>query len=719
MQQIPDRGITLDAIHGDYSSPDYISRVLDKSSFISTLVSEKWAINPNLEIEEDETEDQILKKLYSIAEWNQSSNIEKQKAFKIILDRLNDESSDWKFIGVLNQDSSFSAKIDCSRCNIVEKTKRYGCKFCINTKLEITVNSDETMTIVTCQNKDCGQTYENFIPLNGKNLDGNVQHKEQHVYLDVCMECQGNKNYNKLFKTRNSIGVFEHIPTKIIFNLIPGNKGLDHKQVYHNHGEAIHFCNYPEQSCCCYIGVERNPFFISKTPVTWKQATDANPNVMGFGNIYNFNIKNIYFASQNDIPATNLQKNQTSDWLKCHGLRLPTIGEWNYATRGSSATAYPWGNKLDTNSVSNILSSDNPKSYIAIPDNKQQLKSKTSIHPDFMTDGLTEDELRGFGVEMAEMAEMAEGFLKEESGSVLSIQSAIKSQTSCNGFGLSDMLGNVKEYTSTYIVGGSVFDPISRYPHPSDQYVLNGNHSVADIGFRAAISIPGITEQPKEQDSNSQNLEPGKDPSAPLTIAEVERRAFAELHRSINDYVHLGFNKVLKDGSNHRTDPKHWAEKAYGLLKQKGKEAIISSHFNILSWLSSIEIEELPNFPWFDHAMKALREWTALELSGEYAKITFTNHGRTTESLEEWLSAGLHKLMDCDVWAEKAITYLTEQGKDALMDIEEENQVAIIPWLKKAGVNLTSFTNVLTNEMSKRWVTKAAEALQDLIADED
>ena len=85
-------------------------------------------------------------------------------------------------------------------------------------------------------------------------------------------------------------------------------------------------------------------------------------------------------------------------------------------------------------------------------------------------------------------------------------------------------------------------------------------------------------------------------------------------------------------------------------------------------------------------------------------------------ALKEWLKQGLSEYKDAEVWAKEAVKYLTDEGKLALLELEEEKE--LVDWLENAGINPLEFIQVLVNPMDRNWVDKAVTALQEVITDE-
>lgn len=88
-------------------------------------------------------------------------------------------------------------------------------------------------------------------------------------------------------------------------------------------------------------------------------------------------------------------------------------------------------------------------------------------------------------------------------------------------------------------------------------------------------------------------------------------------------------------------------------------------------------------------------------------------------ALKSWLQQGIQEHKDPQVWAETAMKFITDEGKEALLEVTEENVNEIMPWLEKAGIEPESVIPlVIIDQQAQKWVFKAVQTVQDLIYEE-
>lgn len=524
-----------------------------------------------------------LKLLKNIEKWRSALVSEKLVTFKTVLDLLNQKNSEWsvewEFKGIFKTEYQCQILTDCSVCNAYDRVKRYGCESCHNKSLNISISADSSLLSVKC-NK-CEHFYEvvvnkpsSVMPAEAAGLPPMASfHYEAHElsYKGICVECLGNSRYYRPVLLNIELGVFKHLPTDIVFHLIPGNKNIDHKAQCHSHDNGIsHFCHYPEAQCCCNIGEAQAPFLVAKTPVTWKQACKNTPNILGFGKFNGFGGRKYESAIEENYPVTCITKKQASEWLQNYELRLPTPKEWAYAAKGGAPTAYPWGDDKDGLNNPFIYSFEN--SIFVNQEVVPNYSMKNAHVPDFMAQPSAtkhttlEKNKKNFGNSVGSIPEEYlkllnneakafdhlyknrgiqnrlralantnmfyngdEASIKEYLEEILSdinteneadadrdiateelanatlesdppqyfldVHPVARNKRYCNGFGLSDMLGNVWEFVDGHVysfegvndvvAGGSSLLSKSDFPGPRTSFCAKASapHAI-DIGFR-------------------------------------------------------------------------------------------------------------------------------------------------------------------------------------------------------------------------------------------
>ena len=63
------------------------------------------------------------------------------------------------------------------------------------------------------------------------------------------------------------------------------------------------------------------------------------------------NFNNAGVAGRENHPISDVDENQATAYCAAQGLRLPTEEEWEYAARGTDGRRYPWGNEDPTNQL--------------------------------------------------------------------------------------------------------------------------------------------------------------------------------------------------------------------------------------------------------------------------------------------------------------------------------------------------------------------------------
>jgi formylglycine-generating enzyme required for sulfatase activity len=89
------------------------------------------------------------------------------------------------------------------------------------------------------------------------------------------------------------------------------------------------------------------PFYIDKEPLTVDQYRTFLGKNLGLGN---------YSASQAAWPLTGVSWQDAQDYCASvtPGGRLPSEAEWEFATRGTDARLYPWGNSFSSALVNSL-----------------------------------------------------------------------------------------------------------------------------------------------------------------------------------------------------------------------------------------------------------------------------------------------------------------------------------------------------------------------------
>lgn len=508
--------------------------------------------------------------LENIEQWRTADIADKAVVITTVLEKLGRDK--WEFCGLYLTHNFAKILTDCQICNSLDRVKRYGCNECGKKKMSINVNHDNTVLLVNC--KECEASYEVLVPnpsylLRKTGPKPKVQRYYPSYEFDqsryslsqqgVCPECMSNVRYYSSKDLSIAIPVFRHLPTGIIFHLIPGRKNVDHKEICHTHKVTgiTHFCQYPDKECCCYIGTHHiKPFLISKTPISWKQSDVTTPNILGFGKFKGFAGRSYQELVEENFPITLVDQRQATKWLETQGLRLPNYLEWSYAFKAGSPTAYPWGDekedcsmsicsvensyfkmktsetneakeyKMDVNPNFIQLNLDNHQKFPSVVSDKSPLpnflfeaneldsNNPSQSLPDFMrfhteiTKFLNNpSESFDFVNEIMSSEEISPetkqklaqfiNSLKEEPYEYLSIHPISNfNKACCNGFGLSDMLGNVWEFVDSLdhpplIAGGSAFTSWEDFPSPETNFTIPCVAPYGlDIGFRAAVDIP-------------------------------------------------------------------------------------------------------------------------------------------------------------------------------------------------------------------------------------
>lgn len=178
------------------------------------------------------------------------------------------------------------------------------------------------------------------------------------------------------------------------------------------------------------------PFLIARWPVTKYQYSLGNPAKKGL-----------------DLPATGLDFETVKTAVNLDHQRLPTAKEWEYAFRAGTKTRFPWGDEFDS-------------SYVWYAGNSGYSHEQWQIR------------MEGFGSFRRNMIPVSHSPIEHDQAK------------KWNAFGLVDMIGNVSEFLSDgFVIGGGYnHTENALYTSPVE---VNG-HDTTDIGFRPALSIPGV-----------------------------------------------------------------------------------------------------------------------------------------------------------------------------------------------------------------------------------
>ena len=140
------------------------------------------------------------------------------------------------------------------------------------------------------------------------------------------------------------IATFQHVPTGILLNLIPGGSymmGSDHSDAL-KYEQPVHPVTI------------RQPFLIGVHPVTQQQWDTIGGE------------DNRCFDGD-DLPIETITWDSAYEWTNKAGLRLPSESEWEYACRAGTDTLYPWGDTFN-------------HSYAWIDDNSHGRTRPVTVH---------------------------------------------------------------------------------------------------------------------------------------------------------------------------------------------------------------------------------------------------------------------------------------------------------------------------------------------------
>jgi len=269
------------------------------------------------------------------------------------------------------------------------------------------------------------------------------------------------------------IATFKHEDTGIELQLLPGFIPKDQMQngklifrdengnftTFNNGSEQIgHIESFNNRGLSTIILYTNDPLNIRMEAKVYNEHNEIKPFLIG-----RWPVTRRQWAvgrkSHKEIPKTGISFKETKVFMALNGLRLPCEKEWSHACSAGTTTRFYFGEEFD-------------ESHVWYAGNSDEHEGKCTGYED----------APGVSIESC-------GLCQERPHSPEEHDNAGK----CNSFGLVDMLGNVMEWIDSAKGMGFSFG------NSEEDMKLQGSNFVFNVtnlqwtGFRAALSIPGLT----------------------------------------------------------------------------------------------------------------------------------------------------------------------------------------------------------------------------------